>query len=284
MKKILAALLALLLTGALVLFCVTFTGRQVLLPAMAEDGAPVSDSLIREEQRLVRERVTAMAEKYHFEAEPVIGVITEDVLRDLNGQASRWWNTLLVDGTPGEALQWNTDALEEALASDAELNQMEDRDRAEYLAVSAAEDIRETVIRLVLPMRQKIIFLGMQEAGKRVDVVNVISFLMGTPWAALALSALLAGLIALLTSRKFTGAAQYIGSALGAAALVTVALIILYLCAGIEPMIQEASASLAVQYRSVASGAMIRAGILAAVMAAGCAALLILGGKRGQTA
>ena len=59
MKKAIAILLALLLTGSLVLFCVTFAGRQVLLPAMGEDGAQVSDSLIREEHRLVRERITA---------------------------------------------------------------------------------------------------------------------------------------------------------------------------------------------------------------------------------
>ena len=59
---------------------------------------------------------------------------------------------------------------------------------------------------------------------------------------------------------------------------------ILYLNAGILPMIREASAGLTIQYRSVVSGAMIRAGILAAGMAAGC--VLCLAGKRknGKTA
>ena len=279
MKKIIAVLLALLLTGSLVLFCVTFVGRQVLLPAMGEEGAPVSDSLIREEQRLVRERITAMADLYHFEAEPVISVITEDTLRDLNQQASLWWSSILKDGKTGEELKWDTSELEKVLESDAVLGQMEDRDRAEYLAISALEDIRKNIIRLVLPMRQKIVFLGMQEADKRIDILNLISFFMGTPWAALALCALLAGLIVMLESRKFKGAVQYIGSALGAAALVLITLIVLYLCAGIQPMVQEASASLAVQYHSVESGAMIRAGILAAALAAGCIICLTVSGK-----
>lgn len=279
MKKVIAVLLALLLTGSLVLFCVTFVGRQVLLPAMGEEGAPVSDSLIREEQRLVRERITAMADLYHFEAEPVISVITEDTLRDLNQQASLWWSSILKDGKTGEELKWDTSELEKVLESDAVLGQMEDRDRAEYLAISALEDIRKNIIRLVLPMRQKIVFLGMQEADKRIDILNLISFFMGTPWAALALCALLAGLIVMLESRKFKGAVQYIGSALGAAALVLITLIVLYLCAGIQPMVQEASASLAVQYHSVESGAMIRAGILAAALAAGCIICLTVSGK-----
>lgn len=284
MKKIIAVLLALLLTGSLVLFCVTFVGRQVLLPAMGENGAQVSDSVIREEYRLARERVTDLASLYGFEAEPVINVITEDTLRELNQQASRWWSSILKDGKTGDELKWNTGELEKVLASDALLNQMEDRDRAEYLAISAVEDIQKSIIRLVLPMRQKIIFLGMQEADKRIDVLNLVSFFMGTPWAALALCALLAGLIALLESRKFKGAAQYIGSSMGAAALVLITLMILYLCAGILPMVQEASAGLAVQYQSVVSETMLRAGILAAALAAGCVLCLILSGKNRKTA
>ena len=262
MKKAIAILLALLLTGSLVLFCVTFAGRQVLLPAMGEDGAQVSDSLIREEHRLVREKITAMSELYHFEAEPVLGVITEDTLREL-----------------GEELKWDTGELEKVLESDAVLKGMEDRDRAEYLAISAVEDIRQSVIRIVLPMRQKIVFLGMQEADKRIDTLNLINFFMGTPWAALALTALLAGLITLLESRKFKGTLRYIGSALGAAALVLIALIILYLCAGIQPMVREASASLAVQYQSIESGTLIRSGILAGTLAAGCVLCLAFSGK-----
>ena len=49
MKKIIAVLLAFLLTGTLILFCVTFTARQVILPAMSGNGAQVSDAVIREE-------------------------------------------------------------------------------------------------------------------------------------------------------------------------------------------------------------------------------------------
>ena len=49
MKKILAILLTFMLTGTLILFGVTFLGRQVIQPAMNEDGARVSDDVIRQE-------------------------------------------------------------------------------------------------------------------------------------------------------------------------------------------------------------------------------------------
>ena len=59
MKKIIAWFFALLLTGSLILFGVCLVGRQVIAPAMGDEGAPVSDSLIREEKDLARERITA---------------------------------------------------------------------------------------------------------------------------------------------------------------------------------------------------------------------------------
>ena len=278
MKKILAVLLAFMLTGTLILFSVSFLGRQIILPAMNEGGAQVSDAVIREEQQLARERVTRLADLYGFDAEPVVSLIGEETLRDLNSQASRWWSTVLQDGTTGESLRWDTRELEQVLASDPRLAANKDPERDEYLEVSAAEDVRNSILRMVLPMRVQVIRLGLQEIGKRIDLPNIITFFLEVPWAALVLCALLAGLIALLQGKKFHDAALYIGSAMGAAALVLAALMILYLCAGIQPMIREASAGLTIQYRSVVSGTMIRAGVLAAAMAAGC--ILCLAGKR----
>jgi len=278
MKKILAVLLAFMLTGTLILFSVSFLGRQIILPAMNEGGAQVSDAVIREEQQLARERVTRLADLYGFDAEPVVSLIGEETLRDLNSQASRWWSTVLQDGTTGESLRWDTRELEQVLASDPRLAANKDPERDEYLEVSAAEDVRNSILRMVLPMRVQVIRLGLQEIGKRIDLPNIITFFLEVPWAALALCALLAGLIALLQGRKFHDAALYIGSAMGGAALVLAALMALYLCAGILPMIREASAGLTIQYRSILSGTMIRAGILTAALAAGC--VLCLAPKR----
>lgn len=284
MKKVLAVLLALMLTGTLVLFGVSFLGRQIILPAMNEDGARVSDAVIREEQQLAGERVKELADLYGFDAEPVISLISEDTIRDLNSQASRWWSMLLREGKTGEGLQWDTEELELALASDPRLAGKIEAERGEYLEVSAAEDIRNSITHMVLPMRLQVIRLGLQKIGEKVDLPSIISFFLGVPWAALALCALLAGLIALLQGKKFHDELLYIGSSLGAAALVLAALAVLYLCAGILPMIREASAGLTIQYRSVASGAMIRAGILAVGMAAGCALCLTWKRKNGKTA
>ena len=284
MRKVLAAVLAFLLTGTLICFVLAYTLWRAVAPVMQEGGMQVSDAVIREEKQLAAERIRALADLYGFDAEPVEALVTEDLLRDLNEQASEWWSVLLNEGRTGEEPDWDTEELEQVLLSDPKLRTARDMEQTESRAVTAAEEVRGSIIRLVLPMRQQTIRLGFQEAGKRLDVPNLIGFLIGTPWTLLALSALLAGLIALICFRKTDDILQFIGSALGAAAIVVLAVMALLALAGIGSMVQEASGSLAILFGQLFSAAMIRIGVLALLMAAGCAVMLSMNGRRGKTA
>lgn len=283
MKRIAAILLSFLLTAALTLFCVSLIVTGILAPAMSRDGAQVSDNLIREEQKLVRERIEALAELYGFDPEPVKEFVDEEKLRSLNAQASAWWSSVLQNGKAGDDLSWDTGDLREVLYADPLLTAERDWIKAESNAIVIAQEIQESVFRVVLPMRQNVIRMGLKKVGDRVDLANVISFFMGVPWASLALCALLAGLIALLESSELVRALVYIGSALGGAVLVLAALVALYLFAGILPMIREASQSLTIQYRAEENKALITAAALAILMAAGCILCLRRRRKDGRT-
>ena len=195
--------------------------------------------------------------------------------RDLNAQASKWWSSILTTGKPTEGISWNTDKLEELLfAQTVPAGQ----------PVLRPEDVSRSVIRMVLPVRQELIGPGLKKVRSRIDIPNVLTFFLGVPWAALAASALLAGLIALLESRRLRVCLKYIGAALGAAVIVLAASAVLVLTAGIEPMIREASRALAILYQEVVSQTLIRALVLGAVMAAGCIACLILCWEKNETA
>lgn len=282
MKKVFSILLAFLLTGMLIVFCMSFLGQQLIMPAMDEDGMQASDELIREEQRLIQKRIEKLADLYGFRAEPVANAITEDTLRDLNAQTSLWWSSILKHGRTGEAIRWKTDELERILAENLTTD---DPENAEGVTAAAVDAVRSSVIRTVLPMRQQILEVALHKAGEKLDLANLINFFLGTPWAELALCVLLAGVIALIWSRQtIRGALPYIGGALGAAALVMIAAAVLYLCADIRPMIREASESLAFMYQKAATQTTVRAGILTAVMAVGGILCLALGGKREKNA
>lgn len=284
MKKIILIPLAFLLTAALILFCVSLIGNRILAPAMGENGARVSGSVIREELSLVRERITELSKLYGFTAQPVIDYVDEETLRTLNEQASRWWSTVLRDGKAGAELSWNTGELFTILSDDPALEAAKEKAETAVVVTELVEKIRESVFRVVLPVRQAVIRLGLKKAGDRVDLPNLITFFLGVPWAALGLCVLLAGLIALTAGRDLKKALSYAGSALGASALVLAAAVVLYLSAGILPMIREASQSLTIQYRTVVSGAIIRAAVMTAVLAAGCVLCLGQGLKGGRKA
>ena len=149
-------------------------------------------------------------------------------------------------------------------------------EEAELRATDAANAVAESVLRIILPLRLPVIGIGTGKAAERVDVGNVIRFLTGIRWAALALCALLAGLIALLESRKLRISLKYIGSAMGAAVLVMAGGVGLYFLTGIGPLIAGASPSLSIQYRALLSGAAIRLTVYAAVLLIGCITCLIL--------
>ena len=284
MRKFFALILTLLLTGSLILFTLAFAAGQAVSPAMEEGGIQVSDAVIREEKALAAEKINELSALYGFDPEPVIALVTDELLKDLNDQASAWWSAILTEGQAGEAPVWDAEELDRTLNADPYFTAMEDREEAEYLVSSAVTEVHRAILRMVLPIRQQTVRLGLQETVKRVDLPNLVAFFAGTLWALLALCALLSGLIVLLFIRRLKDAAQFIGSALGAAAITVLAVMILLKTAGIESMLREASVSLAFLYGRLLGGALLRAGLAALVMAAGCAALILLSGKRGKRA
>ena len=282
MKKTISILLAFLMTGLMLLFCFTFLARELIVPAMDGNGTQAGDELIREEQQLAQKRIAKLADIYGFRAEPVAAVISEDIVRDLNDQSALWWKSILKRGKTGDAIRWKTDDVEQAIGENLIST---DKKETEGVAAAGAEAIRTSVIRTVLPVRQEIMELGLYKAGEKLDLPNLISFFMGIPWAALALCVLLAGLIALVWSgQTIREALPYIGGSLGAAALVMIAAAVLFLSIGIQPMIREASESLAFIYQRAVSRTMLLAGILTVIMAAGSILCMTAGSKKDQAA
>ena len=278
MKKILCWFLALLLTGTLALFCFSYVCAQAVAPALREGGTAVSDEVQREEMQLIKSRITELASIYEFSADTAMKYVTAEKLAEMNRQAAVWWNSLLTTGEAGEAPALDTEELTAAFEADltpagGEAELSEDQ---QLLAADSANAVAESVLRVVLPMRLPLVGIGTEKAAERVDVGNVIRFLTGIRWAALALCALLAGLIALLESRKLRMSLKYIGSAMGASVLVLAGGAVLYALTGIGSLIAGASPGLDIQYGHVLSGAMIRLIVCAVILAAGCVVCLIL--------
>lgn len=284
MKKILVWLLAFLLTGCLVLFGLLFAGQQAVAPAIRQGGAPVNPAVVDREAELIRERITEQAAIYGFSPEPVIAFVDRGTLEEMNRDGSMWWYSILTSGSMGKVPALDKDALVKILRADPALMANRDEIEQEFAADEAAEAVLKNVTRVVLPFRQEAVSVGLQEAGKRLDIPNLVAALRDLPWTVLALAALLAGLIALLESRKLRFSLPYIGSAFGAAALVLIVILVLAGTMGIQPLIREASASLAIQSEGLFTATAVCLGVLAAVLLCGCALCLVMSSRKGRKA
>ena len=282
MKKVLCWLLALLLAGSLALFGFSYIGAEAVEPGLREGGTVASASVQDMEMQLIRDRIMELAPIYEFGARTALEYVTPEKLAEMNRQAARWWNTLLTSGEAGEAPALETEELVAAFTAELRSAGNEGADEElELRASEAANAVAESVLRIVLPLRLPVIGIGTNKAAERVDVGNVIRFLTGVRWAALALCALLAGLIALLESRKLRMSLKYIGSAMGAAVLVMAGGVLLYFMAGIDPLITGASPSLGIQYHALFSGALTRLLVCAAVLLVGCVVCLVFFRRQG---
>jgi len=278
-KAFLSGLLAFFLAGSLILFCLAFACGRAAGPVLyGEENQPGSADL-EEERRLIGDKVAGLSEILGFSADPVMELVTPENLGDLHALSAEWWRDLLHNGYAGADPRWDSPDLLSVLRADPAFSGMDDPDLAEERINTAAEEIRKAVIRVVFPFRPQLLRFAVEKLSRRVDIPNLMDFLRGTPWAFLALCALLSGLIVLAGGAGVRPALRYIGAALGAAALTVAACAVLYLCAGVLPMVREASESLTAMYRSASSRALVPAALFAGILAAGCA-LCLSGGKR----
>ena len=283
MKRALVIVLCFLLTGSLFLFGIAFVCGDAVAPALRENGAAPNRGVTALQTGMIRERVTELAGLYGFSADNVLALLDDGKIGEMTRQASGWWSGILKNGTPGTGPDLQARDLEQALLADPGFGAGAGDEDREILAGEAAKAVRQSVLRVVLPVRPELVGRGLQEVTARIDLAGFVSFLTGSPWALLALSALLAGLIALLESRRLRLALPYIGSAMGGAGLVLLAVLILACCAGVGGLIREASESLAAQYNALANGMALKLGALAAGLLACCVLFIALGRKNGKT-
>lgn len=284
MKKIIGWLLAFLLTGCLVLFGVTYAGCRALVPALNEEGAPLDETVTAREMKLISDRITELGGIYGFTPGPVIAAVDRETVEEMEHKGARWMTSVLTLGKVGEQPALEKAKIQQVLLEDKALVGDASPEDAQFLASEAAEAVMTGVARIVLPFRQPVVRKGLLEVGKRIDIADMVRFFRGTPWATLAMCALLAGLIALLESRKLRFSLPYIGSALGAAAIVLLALVYLTGSMGVHDLLYSASLSLAYQADVLATAAAVRILILAGAMLAGCVLCLALARRTGKKA
>ncbi len=203
-------LLTLLLTGTIACLLGThFLTSESFHEKVATDGRVVA-----EQQQRIREEVVFLGEKYGFDPETVMSQITDEDIRNVDREASQWLTGAFREGKLRETPAFQTDRLEAALMEDASFVASQDPYMLRNTVSQIGGEIRKTVTESAILFREILLRAAEKKAGKAIHLPTLAALLREIHVILLLACTAIAGLIALLTSRRMTLCLRYIGAAM----------------------------------------------------------------------
>ncbi len=245
----LSALLALLLTVSLLLTALTLTMTRVLTDQGLHEGIATDALVTNAQMDAITAKVTALAEAQSFQPETVTALIAPEELRAYNRDVTRWWMDLLTFPEADTAAPvWDTQAIQEAVLEDPLFQEAHTPATRRTIARDqVAFAVGREIQSAVLPLRTQLIALAADAVRDRLDVSAHLDVFTQLPLWLGGVSAVLALMILLLTHRRLCKGGLYIGSALAAAGLILLLVLVLTAAADVPGMLGELSALLALQ-------------------------------------
>ncbi len=269
--------------GTAFLLCVTLTAlagsllvlRVIASPGLHEEIA-LNETVQRQQEEHLEERIGVLAAMYGFDETPMLEQLTGKSLRELNRQAVNWWTCIAQDGTAGEIPAPDTEALTELLLADEGFQAQHPAETLREDAEEAARKIARAFLREALPIRSDLIGPGLQKAQERVDLKDAALLLHRLPLLLALLCGALAGLTALLLSRRLRDCLRWFGAALGASAVLNAAGLGLWKLLNVRGITEEANLRLAEQMRRLEGSLLPQAAAEILLPAAGAALCFLL--------
>ena len=246
-----AAFLALILTACLWATQLGVFGLQAMTSVRLHERVALDQHAVESQMDRIAKNMAPIAEEYGFDAGKVTAVISREQVEELDRQVVRWWTGIFSTGEIADVPGFHAE-LGDILRADARftagLNEMQINGRIESVQTQVDEMVRKSGVLF----RDQLIRAVMQKATARIDLKEAVSLIQMLPWIAGAACLLLAGLIALMMSRKIQTAGQYIGGALSACGLLMLGSLLLFRQMNLEKSIGEASLALQAQYLHLA--------------------------------
>ena len=243
-----AYLCALLLTGALLVTGVSLLGIQALGSTALYERAALNAGAVDRQIARIDEEIGEAAAEFGFDPEPVRALIDRAQIEAFDREVVRWWTDFTAGGRLGERPSFSPEGIRDVLEEDADFMESLDETRMESTLEKIETRAETIVFGSAVRFRNLIVETAVRLAGRRVDLPQIMELLRKIPILGGLAGLLLAGLIALMMSRRIQTAGQYIGGALAAAGLLGLIGLILVKLLNIRGMIAEASPALEAQY------------------------------------
>ena len=265
-----AALVAVILTACLWATQLGIFGLQATTSVRLHEKVALDENTVQSQMDRIAKNMAPIAEEYGFDAEKVTAAIPRGQVEEMDRQVVQWWTGIFSTGEMEDVPGFHAE-LGEVLRADAGftagLNEMQINGRVESVQTRVDDMVRKSGVLY----RDQLMKAVIQKAGGRFDLREATALLKLLPWLGGAACLLMAGLIALMMSRKIQTAGQYIGGSLSACGLLMIGTLLLVRQLNLESLLGEASLALQAQYLHLAR-------ILRAEVIGSAIVLLILGG------
>ncbi len=261
---LLCIITCLVMTALLTLMGIAFPAARLLTDRSLHLSVAQQDAVLDAQYARIGDKVDALAAQIPFEPKTAMDHVTRQDLATYNAQVVDWWMGLFRENPELTAPAYTAEGLLEDVKADetfrAGVPETSWTATARDKVIKGVEDI---VTQAVTPLRLSLVSLGISQALARVDAPALTGYLPYLPWALLAASLLLAGLMALFTHKRMIRGVLYIGTACAASGLCLGALLGTFAWLDLPARMTDFSALLALQLQLLLSKLAIPFGLTA---------------------
>ena len=175
----------------------------------------VTDSRVLEEQmNSLHEKVKELSQEFGFDPDKVMEEITPEDLQNANLSASHWLTEFFREGKMGETPSFSVGNLEDALREDENFVATQDPYMLKNTILRISGEVDRSLSEKAMLFREPMLRAAERAIGKTIHLPTLISEIRQVTLLSGLASLALAGLIALLTSRRMMLSLRYIGAAM----------------------------------------------------------------------
>ncbi|MBQ9252564.1 MAG: hypothetical protein IJ188_08010 [Clostridia bacterium] len=250
--RILAALLAVVLAPCLWGQTASLLGLQGMTSTGLHTQVALAPDAVGRQMERIQGDLDALAEERGLDWQDLEGLVTQEAVEEFDRKIVAWWTGALATGKMEEEPTFAVEGLMERVQGDEAFLATVDPLLLRRTVEDIQGEISNSVRRSAVLFRDLLVQAGVRLVSDRVDLHQMVELLGKVPVITGLASLALAGMIALLLSRRIQAAGQYIGGAISACGLLSCLALGLIKGMNIRGMISEASLALEAQYAHLA--------------------------------
>lgn len=242
-----AVICALVMTACLYLGLISLAGNILLTSPALHERAATAEDVVDLQMSRIQTGFESLAEEYGFDPEDLTKLVDRQTVEELDRKVVRWWTGSIDAGKYSEMPPFTLEGAEDALMADEAFIRTVDKMMLHLTVEGIVNKASAIVQSSAVQFRELLVGIGAKMAGKRMELPQIIALFQSIAPLLLVCALLMAGIIALMLSRRITLAFRYIGSGVSGTGLLMILSWALLKALNLRGMVAESSRALELQ-------------------------------------